>query len=278
MKDISKETFYGIIGTLLFHILVVLLLYLIVMEQIPVQPEKSNIEMQSAVEDFAGKKFYEAKFLDDVQPQVTKTEPAPAAPVNEPYIAQNYEKSVPVDTLISKTKSHNDRTVDNEDERKRKEEAERMAAEEAERRAAEEAERLAKERIASSVAGTFGKSGKISSKGGEDDGVGATGSNAGGTDMGVIKDNGNGLGINYKVGNRKVVGNFNRNIPVQEEGVVVVNVTVDPQGNVIAANAKGLSVELKKAAEKAAREIRFNVSDQIGNEEGTITFRFNMNY
>ena len=54
MKDISKEKLYGIAGTLLFHLVVLILLYFIVMEQIPVQPEKSNIEMQSAVEDFAG--------------------------------------------------------------------------------------------------------------------------------------------------------------------------------------------------------------------------------
>ena len=46
MKDFSKEKIYGIIGTAVFHILVLLLLYLLVMEQIPPQPEKSNIEMQ----------------------------------------------------------------------------------------------------------------------------------------------------------------------------------------------------------------------------------------
>ena len=45
MKDISKEKLYGIAGTLLFHLVVLILLYFIVMEQIPVQPEKSNIEM-----------------------------------------------------------------------------------------------------------------------------------------------------------------------------------------------------------------------------------------
>ena len=88
MKDISKEKLYGIVGTLVFHILVVLLLCLIVMEQIPVQPEKSNIEMQSAAEDFAGKEFYEAKFISDVKPQVAKAEPAPATPAKDPYIAQ----------------------------------------------------------------------------------------------------------------------------------------------------------------------------------------------
>ena len=280
MKDISKEKLYGIVGTLVFHILVAVLLCLIVMEQIPVQPEKSNIEMQSAAEDFAGKEFYEAKFISDVKPQIAKAEPAPATPAKDPYIAQNYEKSIPVDTLTSKVESKKEKPVMSEEDRKRKEEAERKAAEEAARRAAEEAERQAKEKIANSVAGTFGKSSKISSKSGEDAGVGAAGSTAGGTDQGQqAVGTGNGLGIDYKVGNRRVVGELNRNIPVQEAGTVIVNVTVDPQGRVVAANAKTASLALKKAAEKAAYEIKFNnVSNLTENEEGTITFRFNMNY
>ena len=280
MKDISKEKLYGIAGTLLFHLVVLILLYFIVMEQIPVQPEKSNIEMQSAVEDFAGEEFFEAKMMTDVQPQVSKSDPAPEAPAKDPLIAQNYEESVPVDTLDSKKKQEKPKPVVSEEEKRRKEEAERKAAEEAARRAAEEAERQAKEKIANSVAGTFGKSSKISSKSGDDAGVGAAGSTEGGTDQGLqAVGTGNGLGIDYKVGNRKVVGELNRNIPVQEEGTVVVYVTVNPQGRVVTANAKTASLALKKAAEKAAYEIKFNnVSNLTENEEGTITFRFNMNY
>ena len=281
MKDISKEKLYGIVGTLLFHLAVLVLLYFIVMEQIPLQPEKSNIEMQSAIEDLAGEEFFEAKMMTDVQPQVSKSDPAPEAPAKDPLIAQNYEESVPVDTLDSKKKQEKPKPVVSEEEKRRKEEAERLAAEEAARRAAEEAERKAKEKIANSVAGTFGKSSSLSSKSGESEGegVGSTGSTAGGTDKGVVKGSGNGLGIEYKVGNRRVVGELDRNIPVQEEGVVIVNVTVNPQGKVVSANAKTASIALKQAAEKAAYEIRFNnVSDLTENESGTITFRFNMKY
>ena len=281
MKDISKEKLYGIVGTVLFHLVVLVLLYLLVMEQMPVQPEMSNIEMQSSVEDFAGEKFYEAKVLKEVQPQVepTKVDPAPATPAKDPLIAQNYEKSTPVDTLKSKKESKKEKPVVSEEERKRKEEAARKAAEEAARKAAEEAERKAKEKIAGSVASSFGKSSKSSSDNGSKSGVGNTGSTDGGVDNGPVSGSGNGTGIDYKVGNRKVVGALNRNIPVQEEGTVVVNVTVAPDGRVVEANAKTASLALKRAAEKAAREIRFNnVSNLVGNESGTITFRFNMNY
>ena len=133
MKDISKEKLYGIAGTVLFHLVVLILLYFIVMEQIPVQPEKSNIEMQSAVEDFAGEEFFEAKMMTDVQPQVSKSDPAPEAPAKDPLIAQNYEESVPVDTLDSKKKQEKPKPVVSEEEKRRKEEAERLAAEEAKR-------------------------------------------------------------------------------------------------------------------------------------------------
>jgi hypothetical protein len=144
---------------------------------------------------------------------------------------------------------------------------------------AEEAERQAKEKIANSVAGTFGKSSKISSKSGDDAGVGAAGSTEGGTDQGLqAVGTGNGLGIDYKVGNRKVVGELNRDIPVQEEGDVVVYVTVNPAGKVVKANAKTTSVTLKQVAEREAYKVVFNKVSSLDNEEGTITFRFRMNY
>lgn len=277
MKDFSKEKIYGIVGTTVFHALVLLLLYLLVMEQIPPQPEKSNIEMQG-VEDVAGEEFFEAKVIPDETPQQTPPTPAtPSKAVEEPLIAQRDEQSMPVDTVKSVNK---DKTpVLSEADKRRIEEERRKAAEEAERKAKEEAERKAKEKIAKSVAGSFGKSGQISSSGGENDGVGNSGTTEGGTDKGVAKGTGNGHGIEASVGNRKVVGELNRKIPVQEEGAVVVHVTVNPQGQVVTANAKTTSVALKRVAEKEAMKIRFNkVSELTENENGTITFRFKMNY
>ena len=274
MKDFSREKIYGIVGTVIFHLMALLLLYMLVLERIEPQPEKSNIEMQSAVEDVAGEEFFEAKVIPDVQQVEQVPPPTPATQpkaVEEPLIAQNDEQSVPVDTL----KLNKEREI----EQQRLEEERRKAQEEAERRAKEEAERKAKEKIAKSVAGTFGKSDKISSTGGKAEGVGFDGKASGGTDNGNLEGTGNGHGIEASVGNRKVVGELNRNIPVQEEGVVVVKVLVDPNGKVIDANARATSVALKRVAEKEAYKVRFNkVSNLTGNEEGTITFRFKMNY
>ena len=266
MKDFSKEKIYGIIGTAVFHILVLLLLYLLVMEQIPPQPEKSNIEMQGAVEDVAGEEVFEAKVVPDERPQeVPSAQNTPSKAVEEPLIAQRDEQSIPVDTVKSVNKDK--KPVQSEADKRRAEEERRKAAEEAERRAKEEAERKAKEKIAKSVAG------------GKNDGVGNSGTAEGGTDRGVETGTGNGHGIEASVGNRKVVGELNRKIPVQEEGTVVVHVTVNPMGQVVSANARTTSVTLKRVAEKEAMKIRFNkVSELTENENGTITFRFKMNY
>ncbi len=274
MKDFSREKIYGIVGTAVFHLLLLLLLYLLVMERIEPQPEKSNIEMQSALEDVAGEEFFEAKTIPDVQQVEQVPPPVPATPpkqVEEPIIAQNDERSIPVDTL--------EQAKEREAEKQRLEEDRRKEREAAERKAKEEAERKAKEKIAKSVAGTFGKSGKISSAGGKEEGVGLDGTVSGGTDNGSLEGTGNGHGIEASVGNRKVVGELNRNIPVQEEGVVVVKVLVNPEGKVINANARATSLKLKQVAEKEAYKVRFNkVSSLTENEEGTITFRFKMNY
>lgn len=279
MKNFSKEKIYGIAGTAVFHILLLLLLYLLVMEQIPPQPEKSNVEMQSAVEDVAGEEFFEAKVVKDAPQQVQETSSsAPSKVVKEPLIAQNNEPSIPVDTVEPKKKDKVRQLVKSEAEKRRLEEEKRKADEEAANKAAEEAERKTKERIAKSVAGSFGKSGQTSSTGGEDSGIGFSGITTGGTDNGNSKGTGNNGGPVYKVGNRSVVKELSRNIPVQEEGDVVVFVTVNPDGKVIKANAKTTSVTLKKVAEREAYKVEFNKVSSLDNEEGTITFRFRMNY
>ena len=256
MKDISREKIYGMAATVVFHLLLLLVLYFIVMEQIPLQPEKSNIEMQGASEDVAGEEFFEAKVLPEVETVSEVEQAAPSKVVEEPLIAQNEEPSIPVDTLRPEKK--NTEPVLSEEEKKRIEEKKR------------------RERISKSVAGSFGKSNLISTSGGEDVAEDLSVNPAG--DDGIGDGDGAGAGIDVNVGNRTVIS-MNRNIPVQEEGVVVVAVRVNSDGNVVEANAKGSSLTLRKAAEKEAYKVKFNkVANQLEDDRGTITFRFKMNY
>ena len=67
---------------------------------------------------------------------------------------------------------------------------------------------------------------------------------------------------------------------VQEEGRVVVNITVNPAGQVISTSispqTNTVNSALRKAAEDAAKKARFNTIDGVNNQTGTITYYFNL--
>jgi TonB family protein len=62
----------------------------------------------------------------------------------------------------------------------------------------------------------------------------------------------------------------------QEEGRIVVNITVDPQGNVMLAEiGKGTNINsdaMRKSALEAARKTKFNRINGNDNQSGTITY------
>lgn len=67
---------------------------------------------------------------------------------------------------------------------------------------------------------------------------------------------------------------------VAEEGRVVVDITVNPAGYVIATSVNSQtntsSTDLCKAAMEAAQKARFNAIDSTGNQVGTITYYFQL--
>ena len=67
---------------------------------------------------------------------------------------------------------------------------------------------------------------------------------------------------------------------VQEEGRVVVTITVNPAGQVIQTSinkrTNTANATLRKAAEDAARKARFNTVDGVNNQTGTITYYFKL--
>ena len=67
---------------------------------------------------------------------------------------------------------------------------------------------------------------------------------------------------------------------VQDEGRVVVTITVNPAGHVIATSinrqTNTVNPALRKAAEDAARKARFNAVSGLNNQTGTITYYFNL--
>ena len=67
---------------------------------------------------------------------------------------------------------------------------------------------------------------------------------------------------------------------VQEEGRVVVTITVNPAGQVISTSinrrTNTVNPALRRAAEEAARKARFNAVDGVDNQSGTITYYFKL--
>lgn len=67
---------------------------------------------------------------------------------------------------------------------------------------------------------------------------------------------------------------------IQEEGRVVVTITVNPEGNVIATKinerTNTTSVQLRNAALEAARKTKFNAIGDKNNQTGTITYYFKL--
>ncbi len=110
--------------------------------------------------------------------------------------------------------------------------------------------------------------------GGTGDGVGTGSGDGGGNGGGSGK--GDGLGCD-------LVGRSIRSAPKvvdnsKETGIVVINITVDKNGNVVSANgpARGsttTSANLVKKSKEAAEKVKFSPSD-VEVQKGTMTFRY----
>ncbi|MBE6291187.1 MAG: TonB family protein [Bacteroidales bacterium] len=151
---------------------------------------------------------------------------------------------------------------------------------EAQKRA--EDERLAAERAAQQMASAFGKGFEMGSKG-EAEEQAEEGTQ--GVETGVAAaDKAVGIGVQgtFDLNGRSISGN-GLPIPVntvQDEGRVVVNIIVNPEGQVIATSinrrTNTVNPELREAAEDAAKRARFNQINAVDNQSGTITYYFKL--
>ena len=167
---------------------------------------------------------------------------------------------------------------------KKPEKTEAEKAAEAKRLAEEKAERerkAAEEAAKKKVANAFGKGAQMGGKKGtSESGTGVEGSKDGNSSTGA-KTGVAGYGT-FNLGGRSL-GEGGLPKPaynVQEEGRVVVNITVNPAGLVIATSinpqTNTVNAVLRKSAEDAAKKARFNSVDGVNNQSGTITYYFNL--
>ena len=289
----KKHRITGLIGTLVLHVLILVFLLLVVISKPKMQEEGGVPVMLGNMEIAQGNSdpytLTDVDILDEPQlpTEPTVPESVPEIPVKSEMITQEDEPTIAVPKKetpkptpkIEKVKK---KPVQKEPvkpkektEAEKKAEAERLAAE---KKAAEQ--KAAAEAAAKRIAGAFGKGTQTGSKG-----TGATGSGIQGSPTGNSAE-GQSTGVGgygtFDLNGRSLgSGGLPRPIyNVQEEGRVVVTITVNPAGQVIHTSinkrTNTANAALRKAAEDAARKATFNAVGGVNNQTGTITYYFKL--
>ena len=286
----KKGEYIGALGALLVHVAVIALLILVSFTVPQPDEDAGGVPVMLGNVDTASG-FDDPSLVDvDIMDEDAAAPPAetePQLPSEQDLLTQTEEETV---TLKPKTEEPKKETVKPKEVVKPKEpvkkpektEAEKAA--EAKRLAEEKAERerkAAAEAASKRVAGAFGKGSQMGgSKGTATSGEGVEGSKDGNSLTGA-KSGVGGYGT-FNLGGRSIgEGGLPRPVyNVQEEGRVVVSITVNPAGHVIATSINRLTntvnSTLRKAAEDAAKKARFNAVDGVNNQTGTITYYFNL--
>ena len=289
----KKNKVTGLVGTLVLHVVLLILLFLIAISKPESQEEGGvpvmlgNMEMAQGYAD--PYTLTDVDILDEPQlpTEVSAPEPVPTPPVESEMITQEDEPTIAVPKKETPKPAPKKETVKKETPKKepvkpkekteaeKRAEAERLAAE---KKAAEE--RAAAEAAAKRIAGAFGKGTQMGSKGNATSGEGIQGSPTGNAADGQTSGVG-GYGSFDLNGRSLGPGGLPRPVyNVQEEGRVVVTITVNPAGQVIHTSinkrTNTANAALRKAAEDAARKARFNAVGGVNNQTGTITYYFKL--
>ena len=289
----KKNKVTGWVSTIVLHGVLLLLLWLVAISQPKVQEEGGvpvmlgNMEMaQGNADPYT---LTDVDILDEPQLPTEQSvpEPVPTPPVKEEMITQEDEPTVAVpkkETPKPKVKTEKvKKETPKKEPVKPKEKTEAEQRAEAERLAAEKKaaeERAAAEAAAKRIAGAFGKGTQMGSKGTAETGQGLQGSPTGNAAEGQSTGVG-GYGTFDLNGRSLGPGGLPRPVyNVQEEGRVVVTITVNPAGQVVHTSinkrTNTANASLRKAAEDAARKARFNAVGGVNNQTGTITYYFKL--
>lgn len=295
----KKNKITGLIGTAVLHMLLLILLLVIAIRRPQVQEEGGVPVMLGNTELSQGNADpYTLTDIDIMNepeapaPDVSEPETVPPVETKEEIITQTEEETVAVPKKEPKKetpkkekpkKETPKKDVPKKEAVKPKEKTEAEKRAEAEKAAAEKkaaAERAAAEAAAKKIAGAFGKGTQMGNKGTGTTGSGLEGSPTGNSSEG--KSGGVGGYGTFDLNGRSL-GSGGLPMPVynvQDEGRVVVTITVNPAGQVISTSinkrTNTVNASLRKAAEEAARKARFNQVDGVNNQTGTITYYFKL--
>lgn len=278
MDGKKKGEYIGMLGALLVHVAIIALLILVSFTLPNNQDEGGVPVMMGDVDASLGN--YDPSTMVDVDvlppedvPEVVESQET----VEQEMITQTEEETVVIKPKVEPKKEKPEVVKKPEKTAAEKDaEAKKLAEEKAERERKAAAEAAAKR-----VSGAFGKGAQMDgSKGTANSGTGVEGSKDGDSSSGA-KTGAGGYGT-FDLGGRSIgEGGLPRPVyNVQEEGRVVVSITVNPAGHVIATSinrqTNTVNTALRKAAEDAAKRARFNAVEGVNNQTGTITYYFNL--
>jgi len=281
----SNHTLQGIIGTVLLHGIILLVLCFVFLSGTEKQ-EESGVPVMLGDADFSqgdadSYRLTEVEKMEEfVSEEMARECPDPVTS-NEEVITQNEEENVAMKPATSADKKEMKKEPVKEQLLKKtvkKEIPKPVEKTEAEKKA--EAERAAAEVAAKRIAGAFGKGSSMGDKGNAGVGSGMQGSPSGNAADGMTTGVG-GYGTFDLNGRSLGEGGLPRPVyNVQEEGRVVITITVNPAGQVIGTSinkrTNTVNAALRKAAEDAARRARFNRVEGVNNQTGTITYYFKL--
>lgn len=312
----------GIIGTAVFHICVLLMLiFLGFFTPLPL-PGEEGILVNFGTSDHGLGDIEPGSVRSEPEParpvqqiEAPVPPPPPAAPpasrpnqAKETAMTQDFEKTAAIEAAEQKKREADRQKQIEAEKRKQQEqqqaelerqqrqaELERQQRAEAERKKAEEEQKKISE-IDSRAKGAFGGTGQGTAEGrgsgdnpnqgvtfpGGNQGVPTGDPNAGTYGPGGSGSGNQGTGVSYSLSGRTAKALPKPAYPGNDEGVVVVKVTVDKYGNVTAAEpgVRGTTIMDQRfwnEARQAALKSKFNLDENApAFQQGTISYRFKL--
>ena len=272
----NKDDLYSLLGSVGFHLLILLVLSLTILSTV-VPEEDSGVLVNFGNVDEAAGTF--EPLNTGQEPMEETTPPPPPTPAvetaKEELVTQDVEESV----ALAEAKKKKEEQRKKEEAIKR--EQDRIQKEKLEQQRLADAQRQKELAIKNKVAGAFGAgSAAGSSQGSGETGSGNQGSPFGNSDHGA-NDGVGGYG-SFSLNGRSIgAGGLPRPEYLgQDEGRIVIDITVDPKGNVISATiAKRTTIDnasMRRSALEAAWRAKFNSISGSNNQSASITYRYSL--
>ena len=276
----KKSETYGALAALLAALLLFLILFFctIIVRQ-DADPEGVEVNFGDVLEASGLYEPAPAEVLEMPSP-AEATPPAPTAQnVEQPLQTQDLEESLAVKEAKKAEQKRKAEQRAAEQKRLEQERLERERLAEEKRQAEEKARQAAA--ISNRAIGAFGGAGSGTSA---SEGTASSGTGNEGNPLGTESKNkgvggGSGGSASFSLGNRKINGTIPRpSDNTQVSGKIVVEITVDASGNVIAATiGQGTTIaeaSARKAALDAAKRAKFTKGERT--EIGIITYHFKL--